>query len=303
MRLGAEKINFKKVELADKPTFDKAFRTRRYENAHFNFGNLFMWQDAYKIEWTIWEDMLLVKAAWEKNEFVLPPFGADGKFAAAVLRLEKYLSEAGKPFVLRGAENFMLELLARQLPGAFQAEADRDNFDYLYLGENLRELRGRKLHKKKNHANAFRQSYPEYEYRTLEEKMADETIEFLQEWCRQRNCQKGDSLDCERKALTAGLRNFTELGLRGGAIYLNGKMKAVTFGERLNEDTAVVHAEKADAELRGIYTVICQDYCVNAWGDILHINREEDMGEENIRKAKLAYQPLCLIEKHVLTRA
>ena len=301
-RQGAGIINFKAITLADKPIFDKAFQGRRYENAHFSFGNLFMWQKAYQIEWAVWEDVLLVKAAWEGTDFVLPPFGADCDFGRAVLRLEDYFKGAGKPFMLRGAETFMLELLEQQLPGVFSSEADRDNFDYLYLGENLRELRGRKFHKKKNHANGFRQSYPDYEYRELRQEMAEETVAFLKEWCRQRNCKKGDSLYCERKALTVGLQNFTALGLVGGAIYLNGEMKAVTFGERLNADTAVVHAEKADAELRGVYTAICQDYCQQAWADMMYINREEDMGEENIRKAKLAYQPVRLVEKHVLTR-
>ena len=123
----------------------------------------------------------------------------------------------------------------------------------------------------------------------------------MAEWCRQRNCERGDSLDCERKALTVGLKHFCELGLSGGAIYLHNELKAITFGEQLNADTAVVHAEKADAELRGIYTAICQDYCCRAWPMVHYINREEDMGEENLRKAKLAYQPVRLIEKYVVT--
>ena len=120
---------------------------------------------------------------------------------------------------------------------------------------------------------------------------------FLKEWCRQRNCKKGDSLYCERKALTVGLQNFTALGLVGGAIYLNGEMKAVTFGERLNAATAVVHAEKADAALRGVYTAICQDYCQQAWADMMYINREEDMGLPGLRKAKESYHPDHFAEK------
>lgn len=297
----ASTIDFKAVELADKPIFDKAFAARRYENAHFNFTNLFMWQKAYDIQWTVWEDLILVKACWEGSHFVLPPFGSDRNFGDGVLQLKRYLSGDGREFLLRGCEKFMLELLDEQLPGAFRAEEDRDNFDYLYQAEDLRELKGRKFHKKKNHANAFRQSYPEYEYRVMDETVALETQTFLKEWCRQRDCEKGDSLDCERKALSIGLQNFRALGISGGAIYVKNEMKAVTFGEKINSDTAVVHAEKADTELRGIYTAICQDYCQHAWSDVAYINREEDMGEENLRKAKLAYQPIRLIEKYVLT--
>jgi hypothetical protein len=93
------------------------------------------------------------------------------------------------------------------------------------------------------------------------------------------------------------LTNFSKLNLKGGVIVLNGVVEAFTFGEKLNEDTAVIHVEKANPDISGIYSAINRDFCRETWSETTYINREEDMGLEGLRKAKESYSPIKMIEK------
>ena len=89
-----------------------------------------------------------------------------------------------------------------------------------------------------------------------------------------------------------------ELGLTGGAILLDGKIKAFTVGERLNDDMQLIHIEKADSEINGLFPMINQQYVLHECADVQYINREEDMGVEGMRKAKRSYYPDFMVKKY-----
>ena len=113
-----------------------------------------------------------------------------------------------------------------------------------------------------------------------------------------RDCDASDVLSSEYRSIEEALQHFDVLGLRGGIIRLAGRPVAFSFGESLNTDTAVLHMEKADPSVHGLYAMINQECCRHAWGDVDFINREEDMGEEGLRKAKESYYPVRLVEKY-----
>ena len=122
----------------------------------------------------------------------------------------------------------------------------------------------------------------------------------LNSWYKQHKQEDGTVdpfINYERTAILEVLNNFADFRLQGGAILLNGRVIAFTFGEQLNKDTAVIHVEKADPEVRGAYPAINQGFVEHAWGHLTYINREEDMGIEGLRKAKESYKPEKLIEK------
>ena len=281
--------------------FDRYFQQRRYENAHFNFTNLFMWRKIYQIQWTEEAGFLCIKAQWDGKSFFLPPFGPEADYETIIAKLEAYSREMNFSFQIRGAENFIVKILENIRPGYFEGTPDRDNFDYVYLSEDMIHFKGRKFHQKKNHANYFRKNYPQYEYRPMPAELALACIDFNIEWCKKRDCKKGDDLDCEKDAVIEALTHFETLGFAGGVIYIDGEIKAFTFGEKINSDTAVVHVEKGDTDIRGIYPVINQDFCASNWSEVTYINREEDMGVEGLRKAKESYNPVKMIEKSIVT--
>lgn len=295
-------INFQPIRLADKPLFDNFLRKRRYENAHFSFTNLFMWRSGFQVEWALLDEHLCIRAAWDGEHYILPPFGApDQGMGNALDRLAEHFAAQGWPLVIRGAEAFMTEELNALRPGLLRWEADEDNFDYVYNTQDLIDLSGRKYHSKKNHLNSFKRSYSDYSYVPLTPDLVPACLEVAQNWWLQQPDSEDVSLKLEQQAIADALGNMEYLGLNGGAILLSGQVAAFTFGERLNEDTAVVHVEKGNPEIRGVFTAINQEYCRNTWAHIHYVNREEDMGIPGLRKAKQSYHPVTMIKKYVGT--
>jgi hypothetical protein len=117
-------------------------------------------------------------------------------------------------------------------------------------------------------------------------------------WCEEHNCYSDDVKKAEADAVTRGMNKFFELGFIGGLLRVNGEIQAFTFGEPLNSDTFVVHVEKAFTEYQGTYTAINREFVNSACKGFKFINREEDMGAENLRKAKMSYYPSILLEKY-----
>ena len=97
------------------------------------------------------------------------------------------------------------------------------------------------------------------------------------------------------------LRLMKELGLRGGLLRVNGEIVAFTIGEPVNEDTFVVHIEKAFPEIQGAYPMINQQFVTNACQEYQYINREEDTGAPGLRKAKQSYRPVFMVDKGSVT--
>ena len=294
-------INFRPITLEDKPLFDRYFQQRRYENAHMNFTNLFMWRTLYNIQWTLAGEALLMKAAWNDKEFALMPVAPPTQLANVVDTWLDYFQGIGQPFKMRGVERFMMEEMERLRPGYFSFAGDRDNYDYVYPVQDLIDLKGRKYHSKKNHINSFYRTYGESGYLPLCEALAPDCIATLIEWCEKRGCDNDPILRSERDAIIEVLNCINDLSIKGGVILLNDKVEAFTFGEQINDDTAVIHVEKGNPDIRGIYPVINQSFCRYEWSGLTYVNREEDMGLEGLRKAKESYGPVKMIEKFVVT--
>ena len=244
--------------------------------------------------------MLFMISQWENKYSALQPIGADDSTAAATTKLlSLFADDLREPFCIGGAEKNFTERLMASGVANFVAETDPNNFDYVYLSENLINLTGRKYHSKKNHLNAFRKTYPNAEYLPITEDIVTLCKLELNGWYKMRAEQEGDDpfIAYERAAIIEVLNNFTDFKLKGGAIKLDGRIIAFTFGEQLNSDTAVIHVEKADPDVRGAYPAINQGFAEHEWAHIKYINREEDMGLPGLRKAKESYKPVKLIEK------
>ena len=291
-------ILFREITLADKPMFDDFFKRSKYCGSECTFTNLFIWRSCYDILWAQEDGFLLIKVCRDEQDFLLPPFG--GEDASLPMLLQKLFKELGS-FEMRGIYREIVEKFEDVLPGYFTFVLDRANSDYIYLSANLASLAGRKYHQKKNHVNAFRKAYPNYRYLPINSDITDECLKFAKKWNEERVLQEddADSLQCEMRAIEEALKNFDALGIKGGAIIIDGQVEAMTFGEQITADTAVIHVEKANPEIRGLYAIINQEFCQRAWAEIKYINREEDMGLEGLRKAKMSYHPKYLLDKFV----
>lgn len=294
-------INFQEITKADKDIFDCFFKNHYYENSHFNFTNYFMWRKSFNIKYAKLADILFLKAKYEGEEFLLQPIGPKKRVQAAIGKCLQYCEENSIPFKMVGVEGWMAEELLKYDKNKFDFLPDRDNFDYVYLREDLAELKGRRYHSKKNHVNNFKKSYSDYEYRELTPDLVEQCKANLNNWFEQNDGFNDDIIMAEREAIFEVLDNFTDLKLTGGTILINGKVEAFTFGEQLNTDTAVIHVEKANPEIRGAYAIVNQEFCQKAWNHLKYINREEDMGVEGLRQAKKSYKPIKMIGKYIVT--
>ena len=257
---------------------------------------MFVWRRCYRICWAISHDFLIIKVTRDNITFVLQPFGGAIEDLPAVIE-ELKEAFAGKPFEMRGIYEETMPLLKSCLPDTTQFIDDRDNWDYVYLRDNLANLAGRKYHAKKNHANAFRKENPDYAFSVISKNDIADCIAFADLWCEIKG-QNAEGLRCELCALEEALINYEVLNIRGALIRIDGVVQAFSIGEKYNKDMAVIHFEKANPEIRGLYTVINQDFCSKVWNDVIYINREEDMGLEGLRKAKESYHPEFMVKKY-----
>lgn len=292
-------IEFQLLQKEDKPVLDRYFASRYYENSHFTFTNFYMWREPYHIQWAEEDGILYMICEWEGQHMAIQPFCDEDRWQEAVDAFLAYFKEQGWPFYFTGLEKPFVEFLAGYKGAAFTIEDDRDNWDYVYEAEKLTTLSGRKLHSKKNHLNAFRKLYPEAEYLPITDDIITACKIELNNWYKLRLQDEPDDpfIAWERKAILEILNDYEYFKLKGGAIRLDNRIIAFTFGEPLNADTAVIHVEKADPNIRGAYPAINQGFVANAWQDMTYINREEDMGHEGLRKAKESYKPFKMVEK------
>ena len=191
-------------------------------------------------------------------------------------------------------------------PKEYEVEEQVDLKDYLYDGEAMRTLAGKKLHKKKNHLNAFMREYEgRYEYRRLCCSDRHEVWEFMERW-RQKKADADaleDSLEYEVAGIHEILKNCSSLSVRMAAVYVDGQMEAFTIGS-LNEreNMAVIHIEKANPDIKGLYQFINQQFLVHEFPDVALVNREDDVGMEGLRKAKMSYNPIGFARKYMVRK-
>jgi hypothetical protein len=256
-----------------------------------------MWRHHYRPHWLEWGDCLfIILETGNEPPFGLPPVGSRDKEKALDFFFDELRKGDDTPKVCRVSEDFINRFVD---PSRYDVYLDRDNSDYVYSTRDLIHLSGRKYHKKKNHLNKFLKHY-RFEYRSLDIELVECFLEMQESWCQMRECVENPSLLAEDYAVREALTHFESLAYQGGAIQINKKLEAFSLGEPLNRDTAVIHVEKANPEIQGIYAAINQRVCENAFPDMRYINREQDLGREGLRKAKESYYPHHMVDKYVV---
>ncbi len=275
------------LALEDKPLLDVVFSGLQPRLSEFTFANLYLFREAhsYRIA-MVGEALVLLGRGYDGKPYFLPPL--TGNIADALAR---FFSEG---MTLYGADEIFVDRYLRNR-GVEIAE-DRDNFDYLYLRRELAELPGNRFHRKKNRINYFASRHA-YEIELFGDSHVDGCLELLEEWRRVHGEMTSHSLMLEAEATAEALKMAAPLGLEGVAVLVEGKVKAFSLGERLNNGTSVCHFEKADPFLDGLYQIIGREFSRLLFSDCTYVNREQDLGEANLRETKLSYHPVELIKK------
>jgi uncharacterized protein len=287
---------FKTLQLEDRDIFHEILWKYQPETSEWTFTNLFIWRFHYGFQWSLYKDWLLVLCQSNTQQyFAFQPMGPSPRTEVSRMFLDwlKEEKKEAEPRIERADQRLAGELEGK---GVFEIEPTRDQFDYVYKRDDLVQLAGRKYHSKRNHINKFMSSYS-FTYGDLSDSYLNACLDLSGAWCTMRRCEEDLSLMDEWQATREALSNFQRLNLQGGVIVLNDKVEAFSLGELLNERTGVVHIEKANPEIPGLYTMINQQFCEKNWAQAPYVNREQDLGEEGLRKAKLSYYPDHLVEK------
>ncbi len=289
-------LDFAALKPEDKTIYDKFLQRCPERGCEYSFANLFLWG---RQKATIHEGNLAFFCQFNRKSVYLFPLGENLKPT-----LDAIISDSRKrgiPCRLTGLTGGDQQLLEQWYPDAFYFQPDRDSFDYVYSVHDLAELKGKKLQRKRNHCNRFRLLHPGCTTAPITDENTVQVLSFLEQWYTQRKAADPTaSFHLEQVAITKALRHRKELGMKGLVLEDKGQIIAMTLGSALSEDTFDVHFEKAADGWDGAYAAINREfarYLQEKYPRLQWLNREDDMGLEGLRKAKLSYCPDRLIEK------
>ncbi|MEA3559886.1 MAG: phosphatidylglycerol lysyltransferase domain-containing protein [Candidatus Thermoplasmatota archaeon] len=279
--------DLKPVELGHRDLFREHYRKYPIEHSDYLHGIMCTWKHYMRYSFALMDDSILIVGEHEGKMYMRSPVGPlDKKVFEEALTFSR--EQGFEPLFAMVGER-TARFLEKEFP-ELETRPHRDYFDYIYLSSDLRDLQGKRYLKIRNYLNKFRkQNDHSVEPVSLDNK--DEIHDFLVRWCERKGCQDVPFLMQERQATMFGIDNFFDLGFEGLCIRVNGQVEAFSIFEEMRSDMAVVHFEKANFDIPGLYQAVNNEAAKLLAGKYRFMNRESDMGVPGLRKAKEKYRP------------
>ena len=290
-------IPFQKLELTHKEEYEQYLHRSQRQSCEYSFANLFLWG---KKKAAVHNGFLLLQAQFDRKTVYLFPTG-EGDLKTALDAIIHDAQVRGIPCCLAALTEQECHLVEERYPGKFRFYCDRDSYDYVYSIDDLADLRGRKYQKKRNHLNRFEQEHPDAKILPLDESNRVAAFQLAEQWYENRvAADPSGDYHLEHLALHRAFAFYAQLGMEGVVLMENGVVSAFAMGSRLNRDTFDIHFEKALDTADGAYPAINRGfarYLREKYPELKWLNREDDLGIEGLRKAKLSYCPDHMVEK------
>ena len=285
-------LEFKKIEISGVCNIKKFTYNEKILACEKNVTSLVIWQNAYKNMYAVKDGMLFIKSGKEKSQSFGMPIGEN--LGEGLKLIFEYTAPELPYFWLQN--DYKIEEFKALMGEGYDIAPVRDAFDYIYKREDLATLSGKKYHSKRNHISGFSKQF-NWEYRPITEENISEVLACAEKWYKENDDRFDEYMAIEKEGIKTVLENMPLLGAKGGAIYVDGNMVAFTIGSPINDNVFDIHFEKALKDYQTAYTVINNEFA-KTLTDYEYINREDDMGLEGLRKAKLSYKPEVLLEKY-----
>ncbi|UCD03177.1 MAG: DUF2156 domain-containing protein [Candidatus Aenigmatarchaeota archaeon] len=276
----------REILIEDQKLFEEKFSSMKTLASDYKFTNLFLWGKARGYSASMLDGHILVFYEKEGKKFFFQPMGPE-----AWKVIKSVLDKEPEATFVRVTEEGV-----KNLEG-LRVEEDRDNFDYVYEREKLVKLDGAKFYPKRSFAEKAMKYNPE-----IRETCEEGCLELQDEWCRERECKLKPELNEENTAVYTLFMEKKDLWVSFVSIVIDGKVAAFAAGEELNKDTFVVWFEKGNTKYKGIYQLINREFAKRIPEKYKYINREQDLGIEGLRKAKLSYYPACMVKKYTVRK-
>lgn len=291
-------IPFHRACLEDKAQYESILMSCPERGCEYSFANLFLWG---RQELAFLNGCVVFFSHFFGRSVYPYPIGSGDRKAA----LEAILAdsrERGIPCRITGMTEADRQELETWFPGKFTFRTARDNFDYVYTVDALADLKGKKLQKKRNHVNRFRTEHPQYRVEPICCGNLARVQHMVNDWYVSRKISdpEGDYF-LESLAMAKAFRHYDALGMEGIALLEGDRVLAVTMGSRMSPEMMDVHFEKALEDVPGAYNTVNTEFARHVrlkYPQIRFLNREDDMGLEGLRTAKLSYLPDHMIEKY-----
>lgn len=291
------------MELKDYEKLKKFFALRPARTCESIVTNSFIWKDYYQAKYYINKYGIVFLYYLDNEVFTSSPLCKSQDLKACIEDMEKYFNQVlGKKLLLYVADEDTVNAL-KDMTDKYEIEEDRRYFDYVYDGEKLRTLSGKKYHKKKNHVNGFLKEYGDrYEARRLCCSDRELIFTFLDKWHKARDIQDEYNRDkYEIEGIKYLLQDCSKVDMEMYGVFIDGELQAFTLGTYLKDLKMVfVHVEKANPEIRGLYPFINQQFQRDCFPEAELVNREDDMGLDGLRQAKMSYNPLYMEKKYTI---
>ncbi len=289
-------IDFRKPEISDKIWIKERLSHREDLTCEYSFSNIFSYTAKMRLEIADVEGFLVTRCYTDGTIGYCYPVGKGDikKVISAIIDDMKLQSEPCYLFGVGNKEAKELELL---FGDCFDIKYDRDGCDYIYNSEDLINLTGKKYQPKRNHISFFKKNY-NWSYERMTAENIEDCYNMNVEWLQSSGSLYSEDLEKELQIIRRVFENFNELECKGAVLRVDGNVVAFAMGAQIRKDTFCVHFEKAFSYIRGAYPMINQQFVENELSSYKYIDREDDLGIENLRKSKLSYYPAFLPEKY-----
>ncbi len=287
-------MDFKRIEIRDIEKIKPFFSYVESKTCDFTVGGMFMWRDYYSMEYSVSDGVLISRLKNENGEIYYNiPLGESTPDAISSC-VERF---ACPKIRFCTVPQEYIGVFERMYPHCTVTE-QTDYADYLYSSEELISLKGKKFSPQRNLISQFKRNHPTWSFEEVNGSNIADVIDFFN-----RNAvQTGDgsvASSVESSMCFEVLNNLDSYGMTGLCLTVDKKIVGFSLGE-ISNDTLFVHIEKADRAYKGAYQLLMNCFAERFGADVQYINREEDMGSEGLRRAKQAYNPICLLKKYVV---
>ena len=296
-------FNYHSVTIDDAKWAKPILINANKNSCEYSFVNIYMWSKVYKTLICNYNNTIIARSVSPKFPDTSPysylfPVGSEDK-EIVIKKIMEESSNDNREFLIFSISKDEKKWMEETFVDTFEFLYSRDECDYIYQSELLSTLKGKKLQKKRNHLSQFLRECPNYKVEPITKDNLQEVIAFNNKWASFSENAEDKGIEKEHNAVDLILENFLNLDLSGCLIRNNNDIIAFSYGSPLNKDMFCVHVEKAVYNINGAYNIINKEFVNMFCKNYKYVNREDDVGSEGLRKAKLSYKPEFLEEKYI----
>ncbi|MFA9424025.1 MAG: DUF2156 domain-containing protein [Sedimentibacter sp.] len=296
-------ISFKCLTIDDKELVENYVDKNKLESYEYLFSSLYMWRKLDNVKYSVINNALVIEKNEEgKGTFYAQPLGYNKENLVDIVDklIDRNTNYTDRDYLFGDVDEKFIEDLKKHTDLKFVAKEDVDDSEYVYNTNDLIELKGKKYHGKKNHVNSFEKSYSYTIHKIDNEKVINDCLSLLYKWHEEVAVTVDKEMLMEIGAIKDLFKELHLFDLKSIAIYVADELVGFAVGEMVTEKMAVIHVERGEISYKGVYAFLNKKFLTESFANTEFVNRQEDTGNEGLRKAKQSYHPAKMVKKYLV---